>query len=84
MVLTLQWFVNLSAVSIIFTPKSAHYSLDWGVAIFLLVVADDIVKPPVISDKSLDEETAVIQINPDAPKVLLRVSSIPSATKVGL
>jgi len=75
---------QLSCAVPISTLKATPYSLDWGVPVYVIVSAVNIVGPSVFSDKTLDAEAAIILTNPDAPKNLVNVPTITSATKVGL
>jgi Fibronectin type III domain len=75
---------QLSCAVPISTLKAAPYSLDWGVPVYAIVSAINIVGPSVFSAQTLDADAAIILTNPDAPINLVNVPSITSATKVGL
>lgn len=65
----------------IFTLKAAPFSLDWGVGVYAIVSAINVVGPSVYSSQG---NGAILLTNPDAPLNLANVPSVTSATQVGL
>ena len=50
------------------TLKAAPYSLDWGVGVYAIVSAINVVGPSVFSPPTLTADAGIILTNPDAPK----------------
>ena len=74
----------LSCAVPISTLKASPYSLDWGVGVYAIVSAINVVGPSVFSDPTLTINAGIILTNPDAPKDVQNVASITSGSKVGL
>lgn len=66
------------------TLKASPYGLDWGVGVYAIVSAINIVGPSVFSVPTVTADAGIILTNPDAPLNLLNVPSVTSATQVGL
>lgn len=75
---------SLSCAVPISTLKAAPYSLDWGVGVYAIVSAINVVGPSVFSLPTLTADAGIILTNPDAPKNVFNVASVTSGSQVGL
>lgn len=73
-------FGSRSCAVPISTLKAYPYSLDWGVGVYAIVSAINIVGPSEFSLPTLTAEAGIILTYPDAPMNLLNVPSVTSAT----